>query len=106
MQAVLFKESYRYIDMPHINDTPTIRTSGFTLPMLRLLSFKAQGGKDFRKPSKPCHVGIHWIALAEYSHMSTHLPEFQSFFSFFNHFVLAKLVTSRIRVNGWHNIIF
>ena len=23
--------------------------------------------RDFWKPSKPCHVGIHWIALAEYS---------------------------------------
>ena len=22
-QAVLFKESYRYVDMPHINDSPT-----------------------------------------------------------------------------------
>ena len=37
------------------------------LPMLRLLSFKALGCKDFLKSSKPCRVGIHWIALAEYS---------------------------------------
>ena len=51
--------------------------------MLRLLSSKAQGRKDFWKPSKPCHVGIHWIALAEYSQMSTHVPGFQSFFIFF-----------------------
>ena len=42
--------------------------------MLRLLSFKAQEGKDFWKPSKLCHVGIHGIALAEYSQMSTHVP--------------------------------
>ena len=35
------------------------------------------------KPSKPCHVGIHWIALAEDSQMSTHLPGFQSFLCFF-----------------------
>ena len=48
-----------------------------TLPMLRLLSSKEQGCKDFWKPSKPCQVGIHWIALAEYSQMSTHLPGFQ-----------------------------
>ena len=34
-----------------------------TLPMLRLLSSKAQGCKDFQKPSKPCRVGIHRIAL-------------------------------------------
>ena len=29
------------------------------LPMLRLLSSKTQGRKDFWKPPKPCHVGIH-----------------------------------------------
>ena len=51
-----------------------------TLLMLRLLSSKAQGCKDFWKTSKPCQVGIHWKALAEYSQMSTHLPGFQSFF--------------------------
>ena len=32
---------------------------------------------------KPCRVGIHWIALAEYSQTSTHTHGFQSFFSFF-----------------------
>ena len=32
----------------------------------------------FWKTSKPCHVGIHWIALAEYSQMSSHMPGFQS----------------------------
>ena len=58
-----------------------------------------QGRKDFWKPFKPCHVGIHWIALAEYSQMSTHLPGFQLFFVFFVHgFVLAKLATIDIRV--------
>ena len=30
--------------------------------------------------------------------MSTHLPGFQSFLSFFTYFVLAKLSTSSIRV--------
>ena len=50
-----------------------------TLLMLRLLSAKAQGRKDFRKSSKPCHVGIHWIGLAEYSQISTHVPGFQPF---------------------------
>ena len=34
------------------------------------------------KPSKPCHVGIHWIAFTEYSQMSTHMPGFHSFFMF------------------------
>ena len=33
-----------------------------------------------RKQSKPCHVGTHWIALTEYSLMSTHLPGFPSLF--------------------------
>ena len=42
-----------------------------------------KGDKDFRKPSKPCHVGIHWTALTEYSQMSTHVPGFQSFQSIF-----------------------
>ena len=37
-----------------------------TLPMLRLLLFKAQGSKE---PSKHCHVVIHWIALTEHSRM-------------------------------------
>ena len=31
------------------------------LPILSLLSYKAQRGIDLN----PCHVGIHWIALAE-----------------------------------------
>ena len=35
------------------------------------------------KPSKPCHVGIHWKALAEQSQMSTHLPGLRSFFRYF-----------------------
>ena len=43
-----------------------------TLLILGLLSSKAQRCKDIRKSSKPCHVGIHWTALAEYSQMSTH----------------------------------
>ena len=51
-----------------------------------LLSSKAQGRKDFWKLSKPCLAGIHWIALAEYSQMSTHLTGFQSFYKFFASF--------------------
>ena len=62
-----------------------------TLSMLRLLSSKAQGRKQFRKPSKPCHVGIHLKALAEYSQMSTHLPGFQSFLRFFASFCFGKI---------------
>ena len=68
-----------------------------TLPMLRLiLSSKAKGHKDFWKSSKTFHVGIHLIALTEYSQMSTHLPGFQVFASFLHYFVLAKLATSSI----------
>ena len=66
-----------------------------TLPMLRLLSFKAQGCKDFWKTSKHCHAGIQWIALTEHSQMSTMC---QLFFWFLHHFVLAKLVTNSIRL--------
>ena len=59
--------------------------------MLRLLSSKAQGGKDFCKPSKPCLVGVHWIALTEYSQMSTHVPVFQSFLRFFTSFCIGQI---------------
>ena len=38
----------------------------------------------FFKPSnRPHHIGIHWIALAEYSQMSTYVPWFHSFWVFF-----------------------
>ena len=63
-------------------------------PMRRLLSSKGQGCKVFWKPYKPCHVGMHWIALTEYSQMSTHVPGLQSSLSFSLHYVeLAKLAT-------------
>ena len=42
--------------------------------------------RSFLKPSKPSHDGMHWITLSEYSQMSTHVPRFQSFFSFFASF--------------------
>ena len=43
----------------------------FTLPMLRLLPSKVQGCKDFRKSSKPCHVGMQWKAFDENYQMSS-----------------------------------
>ena len=49
------------------------------LPMLSLLSSKAQECKDLWKPSEPCHDGIHWIALAGNSQMSNYLPGIQSY---------------------------
>ena len=54
-----------------------------TFPMLRLQSSKAKGRKHFWKPSKPCHVGIHWKALVEHYQMSTNVTGFQSFFQLF-----------------------
>ena len=62
-----------------------------TLPMLRLFSSKIQRCKYFWKPSKPCHVDIHSIALAEHSQMSTHMPGFQSFFRFFASFGIGQI---------------
>ena len=71
-----------------------------TLPMLRLLLSKTQEHQHFEKTSKPCHVGIHWVALTEYSQMSTHMPGFQSFFRFFASICIGEL--DSIRVNaGW-----
>ena len=37
------------------------------------------------KPSKPVHVGNGWIALAEYSQLSTRVLGFQSFSGVFLH---------------------
>ena len=52
---------------------------------------KGQGCRDFWKPSKPYHVGIHWKALAEHSQMSTHVPRFQSFFNFFASYCIGQI---------------
>ena len=54
-----------------------------TLPVLGLLSSKAQGRKDFWKTSKPCHIGIHWKALFKHSQMSTICQGFINFFASF-----------------------
>ena len=64
---------------------------GLTLSMLRLLSPIAEKCKKFWKPSKPCHVGIHLKALAEYYQMGTHMPGLLSFFSFFASFCNDKI---------------
>ena len=76
-----------------------IDCSLLTLQMLRLLSSNAQEWKYFWKSSEPYLVGIHLNALAEYSHMSTHMPGFQWFSGVLHYFVLAKLVPSSIRFN-------
>ena len=41
----------------------------------------------FRKPFRPYQIGIHWIALAEYSQMCQGFNHFQGFS---HNFVLAK----------------
>ena len=69
-----------------------------TLPILRLLSSKAQGCKVFWKTSKPCQVGIHRIDLAEYYWMITILSRIQSFFNFCI-ILCCKNSTSNIGVN-------
>ena len=62
-----------------------------SLSMLRLLLSEAQELKNLWKSSKPCHLGIHWKALIAYSQMSTHLPGFRSFFSFFTLFCFDQI---------------
>ena len=62
-----------------------------TLPMMRLLLSKAQESKDLWKPSKPCHVGIHWIAHAEYSQMRAMCHGFSHFTFFFASFCIDKI---------------
>ena len=82
---------YNIPDLAHVT-CPTTSTLSLrkgvykldlTLPMLKLYSPKAQRCKNLWKTSKPCHVGTHWKALAEYSQMSTHMPGFRWFFRVF-----------------------
>ena len=51
----------------------------------------AQERKNLWKPTKPCHVGIHWIALTEYSQMSIHSPRFRGFFRISALFCIGKI---------------
>ena len=71
-----------------------------TLPRLRLLWGPMHKDAVLWKPFKPSHVGIHWIALAECSQMSTHEPGFDHFSQFLHHLVMAKLATSSIWVKN------
>ena len=50
-----------------------------------------QNTRTQRKPSKSFHVGINWIALPEYSQMSTQVSGFQSFFRFFASFCIGQI---------------
>ena len=69
----------------------TISLSWLSLKLLRVHSPNAQKRKNLWKTSKPCHVGTHWKALAEYFHMSTHLPGFRWFFRFFALFCFGRI---------------
>ena len=55
--------------------------------------------QTFCKPSKPCHIGIHWIDLTEYFHEYpfTRVSVISQFF--FHCYVLVKFADSSIRVN-------
>ena len=45
----------------------------------------------FLKAIEPCRVGIHWNALTEYFHMSTHLPGFRSLFRAFASYCIDQI---------------
>ena len=66
---------------------------------------KEQEGKVFLKPSKPCRLGIHWIALVEYSHMSTPYARVSVIFKVLASFRIGKLTTTSIRVKGSVSIL-
>ena len=72
MKSLVVLDTYATYD-----NTPLKLVYPLTLPMLRLLSSKAQECKILEIPLKPCRLGIHLKALAKYSQMSTHLPGFQ-----------------------------
>ena len=65
--------------------------TSLTLPMLGQISSDSQGRKDFLKPYKPCHVGIHQKAPTKNSQMSTHVPGFQSLFRIFASFCIGQI---------------
>ena len=83
-------------NISHISEFSTL-----TLPMLRLLSFKAQGRKDFGNHlTLPCWYSLEssrWVLSDEYP-----CARVQSFFSvsFLHHFVLAKLASSSMSMRG------
>ena len=85
--SILFN-NYYHRSRCHVSRSPGM--NGLTLPMLRLLSSKT---KIFENHLIiPCHVGIHWKALVEYSQMSTHLPGFTSFSRFLASFWIAQII--------------
>ena len=83
LAEVILPASTMTIRKGHVLISHRYASSVLTLLMLRLLSSKHKNAEIFENFFKPCHVGNHWKALAESYQMSTHLPGFQSFLSFF-----------------------
>ena len=110
MTLSVLNMSYLFAKITNIKLLPIMRFTVLVIyPSNAKASFiQAQGScKLFWKPSKPCHVCIHWKALAEYSQMITYVPGFQSFSpAFLHHFVLAKLVTTSLMVNNDYKVDF
>ena len=52
---------------------------------------KHKNAKIFQNHLNQCHDGIHWIALAKHSQMSTHMPWFQSCFIFYASFCNGQI---------------
>ena len=68
---------------------------------IRLLSSKTQAHKDFSKNILACHAGIHWIALAEHSQMSIHVPGCSGFFV---SFYIIKRYHNFLLDSEWQNV--
>ena len=73
--ASLFSRETIFGRMLGIVDAVALTT--LTLPLLVLQPKHKDANILGNHLLNPCHVGIHWIALAEYSQMSTHVPGFQ-----------------------------
>ena len=79
-----------------------LRSNGLTLPNTEATFVRGKWKQRSLKPSKPIHFGIHWIALAEYSQMSTICQGFKHFLLALLHYsIMAKLATDSIRVNAF-----
>ena len=84
----------------NITASTILKPSYFNPPNAEATFIQTTRWKDVWKSSKPCHVGIHYIAHTECFHMYTQMPGFQQFSAFVHHFVLAKLATTSISVKN------
>ena len=78
------------------------------LSMLKLMLPKAKELKDFRKPSKPCHVGIHLNALKEYYQMSMRCARVSVIFRYFWIFLYWSISHQQHKaefLSYWHTSI-